>query len=81
MAAYLVQRLISLGLTLLVATVVIFVVLNVLPGDPASYMMGLNANPETLAHLRDIAARIERIFEPKDEATRAPTVRTVQPEP
>lgn len=53
MAAYLVQRLISLGLTLLVATVVVFVVLNIAPGDPASYMMGLNANPEALAQLRE----------------------------
>lgn len=52
MAAYFVQRFISLGLTLLVATVVVFVVLNVVPGDPASYMMGLNADPEALAQLR-----------------------------
>lgn len=52
MAAYFVQRLVSLGLTLLVATVVVFVVLNVVPGDPASYMMGLNADPKALAQLR-----------------------------
>jgi peptide/nickel transport system permease protein len=52
MAAYLMQRLIALVITLLVATIVIFVVLNVIPGDPASYMMGLNADPEALAQLR-----------------------------
>lgn len=52
MTAYLLQRLTSLALTLLVATVVVFVVLNIVPGDPASYMMGLNAEPEALAQLR-----------------------------
>lgn len=52
MAAYIAQRIASLLLTLLVATIVVFVVLNILPGDPASYMMGLNADPETLAQLR-----------------------------
>jgi peptide/nickel transport system permease protein len=52
MIGYLLQRLISLVLTLLVATVVVFIVLNIVPGDPASYMMGLNADPETLAQLR-----------------------------
>jgi peptide/nickel transport system permease protein len=52
MTAYLIQRLISLILTLLVATIVVFVVLNVVPGDPASFMMGLNADPEALAQLR-----------------------------
>jgi len=53
MASYLLQRLISLGLTLWVATVVIFVVLNIVPGDPASYMMGLNADTQALAQLRE----------------------------
>lgn len=52
MTGYLVQRLVSLGLTLLAATLVVFVVLNIVPGDPASYMMGLNADPGTLAQLR-----------------------------
>lgn len=52
MAAYIAQRIASLLLTLLVATIVVFVVLNILPGDPTSYMMGLNADPETLAQLR-----------------------------
>lgn len=52
MAGYLAQRFIALALTLLVATVVVFVVLNIVPGDPASYMMGLNADPDALAQLR-----------------------------
>jgi peptide/nickel transport system substrate-binding protein len=40
------------GLTLLAATVVIFGLLQVIPGDPAAYMMGLNASPEAVAALR-----------------------------
>lgn len=52
MAGYLAQRFIALALTLLVATVVVFVVLNIVPGDPASYIMGLNADPDALAQLR-----------------------------
>lgn len=31
---------------------VIFLLLQVVPGDPASYMMGLNASPESIAALR-----------------------------
>lgn len=52
MTSYLLRRALSLLITLLVATVVVFIVLNIVPGDPASYMMGLNADPETLAQLR-----------------------------
>jgi peptide/nickel transport system permease protein len=40
-------------LSLLVASVIVFAVIEVIPGDPASYMLGLNASPETLAALRD----------------------------
>jgi len=52
MLRYSLTRLISLGLTLLVASVVIFIILEVVPGDPASYMLGLNAQPDTVAALR-----------------------------
>lgn len=38
--------------TLLAATIVVFVVLEILPGDPASVILGINAEPETLAALR-----------------------------
>lgn len=41
-----------MAITLLVATVVVFAVLEVLPGDPAVVMLGINAEPETLAALR-----------------------------
>ncbi|KZL06043.1 ABC transporter permease [Pseudovibrio sp. Ad26] len=45
-------RLIGLLTTLLAASVVIFVVLEVIPGDPAEVMLGLNAQADTLAALR-----------------------------
>lgn len=53
MAAYLTRRLLSLILSLIVASLVIFAVIEVIPGDPAGYMLGLNAKPETVAALRD----------------------------
>ena len=43
----------SLGLSLLAASLVIFAVIEVIPGDPASFMLGLNASEETVAALRD----------------------------
>ena len=39
-------------ISLAVASVVIFTVIEVAPGDPASFMLGMNAQPETLAALR-----------------------------
>jgi peptide/nickel transport system permease protein len=45
-------RLIGLLTTLLTASLVIFVVLEVIPGDPAEVMLGLNAQADTLAALR-----------------------------
>jgi peptide/nickel transport system permease protein len=45
-------RLVSLVLSLVVASVVVFVALEVVPGDPAAYMLGLNASPEKVAALR-----------------------------
>jgi peptide/nickel transport system permease protein len=52
MAAFLLQRAFTLGLTLLAATVVIFLMLEVVPGDPALTMMGVNASPEAVEALR-----------------------------
>ena len=53
MLRYALSRALSLGLSLLVASVVIFAVIEVIPGDPASYMLGLNATPEAVAALRE----------------------------
>ena len=46
-------RLISLSLGLIAASVVIFSVIEIIPGDPASFMLGINAQPDTIAALRD----------------------------
>ncbi|MGR3761042.1 ABC transporter permease [Roseobacteraceae bacterium NS-SX3] len=52
MLRYALKRLISLILSLAVASVVIFFVIEVAPGDPASFMLGINAQPDTVAALR-----------------------------
>ena len=43
----------SLALSLAVASLVIFAVVEVIPGDPAAFMLGLNAEPEAVAALRE----------------------------
>ncbi len=52
MLVYLAKRLASLAATLVIASLVIFAVMEVLPGDPAEIMLGTNARPDTLAALR-----------------------------
>ncbi|WP_417581683.1 ABC transporter permease [Pelagibacterium sp.] len=52
MLSFALRRALSLSFSLLVASIVIFAVLEVLPGDPARFMLGLNASPEALAALR-----------------------------
>lgn len=46
------RRLTSLIVTLAIVSVLIFAVMNLLPGDPAAAMLGTSATPETLAALR-----------------------------
>ncbi len=52
MTAYLLKRLLVALATLVVASLVVFAVLEVLPGDPARLMLGMNATPEALDALR-----------------------------
>ena len=52
MLRYALTRFLSLAVSLVVASLVIFVALSVVPGDPAAYMLGLNATPEAVAALR-----------------------------
>ncbi len=52
MGSFVAKRFVSLLATLIVASLVIFLVMEVLPGDPASYMLGINARPDTVAALR-----------------------------
>ncbi len=51
-AAYLFGRLAVLIATLLVATAIVFVVVQIVPGDPVRYMMGLQADPDVIAATR-----------------------------
>ncbi len=53
MLRFALNRALSLGLSLLVASFVIFAVIEVIPGDPAAFMLGLNAQPEAVEALRD----------------------------
>ncbi len=52
MLAFLLRRLVSLIVTVWLATIVVFTVLQLVPGDPALLMLGVNAQPDTLAALR-----------------------------
>jgi ABC-type dipeptide/oligopeptide/nickel transport system permease component/ABC-type transport system substrate-binding protein len=51
-SAYLAERLGVLLATLLAATAIVFVIVQVVPGDPVRYMMGLQADPDTVAAMR-----------------------------
>ena len=53
MLRFVFTRALSLALSLAVASLVIFAVVEIVPGDPASYMLGLNATPEAVDALRD----------------------------
>lgn len=53
MIRFILSRSLSLVLSLIVASLVIFTVIEVIPGDPAAFMLGLNAEPATVAALRD----------------------------
>jgi len=52
MLRYSLKRLLSLIVSLAIASLVIFFVIEIAPGDPASYMLGINAQPDTVAALR-----------------------------
>lgn len=52
MKIYLLKRFLILLLTLLLVSIAIFVVLLVIPSDPAQIILGIHATPETLQALR-----------------------------
>jgi len=66
MLRYVLTRLVSLTLSLSAASVVIFALIEVIPGDPAAFMLGLNATDETLSALRAElgldGSKLERYF-------------------
>lgn len=51
-SAYLAGRVGVLMVTLLAATAVVFVIVQVVPGDPVRYMMGLQADPDSVTATR-----------------------------
>lgn len=53
MSRYVLKQFLSLVISLIVASVVIFVTIEIIPGDPAAYMLGVNARPDTIAALRE----------------------------
>ncbi|MDA8586036.1 ABC transporter permease [Rhodobacteraceae bacterium] len=53
MLRFALKRLGSLVISLIVASLVIFSCIEVVPGDPASFMLGINAQPDTIAALRE----------------------------
>jgi peptide/nickel transport system permease protein len=52
MSRYLAGRLVALVLTTLAASAIVFFLLEILPGDPAQLILGVNAQEDTLAALR-----------------------------
>lgn len=48
-----VRKLLGLVVTLLVAAAITFFVLDLLPGDPARFILGINATPDAVATLRE----------------------------
>ncbi len=53
MIRFFLARLLSLILSLLAASIIIFAVIEIVPGDPAAFMLGLNASEETVTALRE----------------------------
>lgn len=53
MTAYLLNRLVIGVATLFVASIVVFSVLEILPGDPARIMLGMNATEDAVAAVRE----------------------------
>ncbi|WP_375206063.1 ABC transporter substrate-binding protein [Hyphococcus sp.] len=51
--AFLARRAASMALTLFTASLVIFFLIEIAPGDPAAFMMGLNADPAAVDALRE----------------------------
>jgi peptide/nickel transport system substrate-binding protein len=51
-SVFLAGRLGVLGLTLLAASAIVFIIVQIVPGDPVRYMMGLRAEPDTVAAMR-----------------------------
>ncbi|HEY9423563.1 MAG TPA: ABC transporter permease, partial [Microterricola sp.] len=49
MTVYLLRRLAFLAISFVIAMIVLFLLLRVLPGDPANALLSVNATPEQIA--------------------------------
>lgn len=49
---FVVKRLFGFAVTLLIAAAAIFLLLDILPGDPARFILGINASADAVANLR-----------------------------
>ena len=63
MTRYILGRLTSLIISLIVTSLVIFAVIEVIPGDPAAFMLGVNARPDTIAALRSEMGLDQSLFQ------------------
>ena len=59
MIGFALNRLVSLLASLLVASLVVFAAVEIVPGDPARFMLGINAQPDTVAALRAKAGHVD----------------------
>ncbi len=53
MAGFLFRRVFGFGLTLFIAALAIFLLLDILPGDPARFILGINASTQSVEILRE----------------------------
>lgn len=53
MSLYLLRRFLGFAITLVVAAAAVFFLLDRLPGDPAQFILGINASPDAVASLRN----------------------------
>ncbi|HET8576130.1 MAG TPA: ABC transporter permease [Methylomirabilota bacterium] len=52
MRRYVIRRVAAMAATLVFVSILVFVVIRILPGDPALIILGLEASPDTVARLR-----------------------------
>lgn len=62
MLAYTFRRLLTIIPTLLIASILIFSFMHLMPGDPAAVMLGTNATPEQVEKLREQLGLNEPIY-------------------
>ena len=66
---YILRKLTTLIITLFIVSLLAFLAFQVIPGSPASTMLGTNATPEAVAELEaELAAETERLRLAKEES-------------